>query len=488
MAMTQPTLAIIGAGFTGTLLSLSLQAIAPAGTRIRLIEGTGHFAAGPAYATANPNHLLNAPAGRMSAFADQPMHFVEWLQRQPKSRLPEIVTNEATFVPRSLYGAYLRYLLERGLRRQYVCRLDLVDDHVTGIEELPNRVTLLTGSGTVLSADLAVLAVGLPRSAAFHPEIPVLEAAGFWQRDPWAPSLHTALDPAAPVLLVGSGLTMVDTVISLLDAGHIGPIHAISRHGLLPQRHSTAPLAPVALQPLPNGLLPLVRFIRNEAARAADWRPVIDALRPIIPDLWRGFSEREQHQFIRHLRAWWDVYRHRMAPQIADRMAVAQVSGQFQLRAGHIIGMAVDNGVATVTIRSRAGNDQLTVARIVDCTGYGCDISRNTTLLLRKLFRSGLAKPDRLRLGLDVTEQGALISAAGVASERVFAVGPLTRGNVWELTAVPELRRQCVATARVLSHRLTRMAQNSKPADDIAPWLLRFRETTTRANKGHGVN
>jgi uncharacterized NAD(P)/FAD-binding protein YdhS len=454
--MPQPTIAVIGAGFSGTLLSLSLQAAAPAGTRIRLIEGAGRFAVGPAYATTNPNHLLNAPAGRMSAFPDQPLDFVHWLQSQPKSHAGEVEPDESTFASRGRYGAYLQQLLERGLRMQRRCRLELVDDQVTGIEESADRVTLLMASGAVVLADLAVLAVGLPRSAPFHPEIAVLEAAGLWRRDPWAPAGYATLASVAPVLLVGSGLTMIDTVISLLDAGHVGPVHAISRHGLLPHRHASQPLVPAVLPPLPRGLLPLVRCIRNEAVQAADWRAVIDALRPNIPGLWRDLCEREQHQFMRHLRAWWDVHRHRMAPQIADRIEAAQASGQLRVCAGRIMGLVIDNGLANVTIRHRARRDQQTfvAARVIDCTGHGCDISRNTTPFLRQIFRSGLARPDRISLGLDVTAEGSLINATGTASARLFAVGALTRGGAWELTAVPELRRQCVDTARVLGSRL----------------------------------
>jgi len=409
----------------------------------------------------------------MSALADQPLDFVRWLQGRPESRLGGVVPTETTFAPRGLYGAYLQHLLERGVLGQRSCRLELVDDQATGIDSSRDRVMVLLASGAVAPADLAVLAVGLPHSAAFHPDIPVLEAAGLWRRDPWTPDAYAALNPAAPVLLVGSGLTMVDTVISLLDAGHTGPIQAVSRHGLLPRRHATRPSAPIALPSLPKGLLPLVRSLRVEAAGTTDWRAVIDALRPIVPELWRSLSEQEQRRFVRHLRAFWDVHRHRMAPQIAARIDAAQASGQLRLCAGRVVDMAVDCGLAKVRVRWRSGWDPetLTVARVIDCTGPGCDISSTTTPLLRNLFKSGVARPDRLRLGLEVTEEGALVSAGGVVSQRLFAVGPLTRGRAWELTAVPELRRQCLDTARVLGGHLARVAARSPLTGEIAPWL-----------------
>ena len=476
--MPQPSIAVIGAGFSGTLLSLALQSAAPAGTRILLIESAGCFATGAAYRTTNTNHLLNVPAGRMSAFHDRPLDFVHWLQREPKLHPDGAVPNESTFVSRGLYGAYLQHLLTRGLRRQRDTQLELVHDQVIGLEESPDRVTLLLASGIVISADLVVLAVGLPRSAISHPDVAVLEAAGVWRGDPWAPAACAALDPSAPVLLVGSGLSMVDTVISLLDSRHTGPIDAISRHGLLPRPHAAQLPAPVALPPLPSGLLPLVRYIRDQAARVPDWRSVIDALRPIVPDVWRGLTEREQHQFIRHLRSWWDVHRHRMTPQAENRIAAARASGQLRLRAGRIVDMALDDGLASITLRCRPEGTlhTLTVARVIDCTGHGCDMSRSATPLVRDLFRSGLAKPDRLNLGLEVTEKGALVNSAGVASLRLFAVGPLTRGNIWELTAVPELRRQCVNTGQHLGMRLAQLVESNRPMDDIAPWLRHISE------------
>jgi uncharacterized NAD(P)/FAD-binding protein YdhS len=179
-----------------------------------------------------------------------------------------------------------------------------------------------------------------------------------------------------------------------------------------------------------------------------------------------------------------------MAPQIADRIEAAQASGQLRVHAGRIIGIAIDNGLANVTVRRRAKRDQLTLmaARVIDCTGHGCDISRNTTPLLRQIFRSGLVRPDRISLGLDVTAEGSLINAAGTASTRLFAVGALTRGSAWELTAVPELRRECAETARVLGRRLVALTAGDPMTDDIAPRQLRFRETGSPIIKDDGVN
>jgi uncharacterized NAD(P)/FAD-binding protein YdhS len=307
----------------------------------------------------------------------------------------------------------------------------------------------------------------------------MLDAAGLWCGNPWAPEAFSALDSDAPLLLVGTGLTMVDTVVSLLDAGHTGPIHAVSRHGRLPRPHGTSPAAPIELpSPLPDRLAPLMRCMRREIARAldagADWRPVIDALRPFTPDIWRRLSVPERGRFLRHLRALWDVHRHRMPPQAADRIAAAQASKQLCVYAGRVIGLGAENGVATVTFRQRGTGvlRALKAARVVDCTGPGADVTQSTAPLVQALLRTGMARPDPLHLGFDVTMEGALLTRCGTPSRRLFAVGPLTKGAAWEITAVPDLRMQCHDLARVLGEGLTDIGKsNGYGCDRAAPAL-----------------
>jgi uncharacterized NAD(P)/FAD-binding protein YdhS len=211
-------------------------------------------------------------------------------QQQPKSVLGDVVPSESTFMPRALYGAYLQHLLGQGVRDARTCKLEMVDDEVIRAEDCADGVILHLASGALLNVDIAVLATGNAPPLPVHPDIIVLEAAGFWRGNPWVPAVFAALDCDEPVLLVGTGLTIVDAVISLLDGGHTGPIHALSRHGLLPRRHAATQAAPPVLPaPLPGHLDPLIRTIRRMIASALeagqDWRPVIDTLRPYSQDL-----------------------------------------------------------------------------------------------------------------------------------------------------------------------------------------------------------
>ena len=456
-AARRPTVAVIGGGFSGTLLALHLLRRCPASARIVLIERHGQFGRGPAYATGNPNHLLNVPAARMSAFHDQPGHFVEWLRRQPAG---EALVAQG-FVPRRLFGAYVRHQLSEEMKQpRHEGRLELLRGDVLGLSQTGSGLTLALDGDRWLPADLAVLAVGN-----FPPGPPAGAAPGFldsalYRPDPWSPETLAGLDPDAAVLLIGTGLTMVDLVVSLLDQGHRGPIQALSRRGLLPRRHAPG-AAPVPLSQaaapqaaaLPATLVELTRFLRAEARQAtaggADWRAVVDRLRPFTQDLWQSLPAADKARFLRHLRPWWEVHRHRMAGPVADRIEAARAEGQLRLHTGRIQVLREEGGLAALTFRRRddGASQTLAGARVVNCAGPGCDYDRIGHPLVRALLDTGLARPDELRLGLDVTATCALRDRRGGISRRLFAMGPVTKAAFWEITAVPDIRRQCEAVA-----------------------------------------
>jgi uncharacterized NAD(P)/FAD-binding protein YdhS len=263
------------------------------------------------------------------------------------------------------------------------------------------------------------------------------------------------------VLLMGTGLTMIDTVISLLDQAHVGPIHAVSRRGLLPRRHGEAPPQP----PLPlaeidcSSVAAMLQAVRQAVRRAADdenaWRSVIDALRHYTQQIWQNLSTAEKRRFLRHLRPWWDVHRHRMAPAVADVIDDAIRRRQLKLQAARVQAMASDHQGVTVTLKKR-GTDRLEtlrVARVIDCSGPQCDYARVDSPLVRDLLSQGMARPDPLNLGLDVTADSAVINRWGVPSRQIYALGPVTRGLFWEITSVPDIREQCWKVAALIEQR-----------------------------------
>ncbi len=457
--MTNASIAVIGAGFSGTLLALQLQRRAMPGTQVLLIGRDQPFGPGLAYSTGNANHLLNVPAGRMSAFDDQPDGFLDWLQRQPAQILQGIDPRADAFVPRRLYGAYLRHLLNMALHQRSGTCIELLHANVTELEHGPHGLTLRCEAGESVGAAFAVLATGNPPPDPF----PGAKHAPWWRPDPWAADAFAALDPQAPLLLIGSGLTMVDTVITLLDQGHTGPIHALSRRGLLPRRHAAvAPSAPPAVTDYPANIRALTAMLRRQAETAETWHDAIDGLRPWTQELWQRLSLTERRRLLRHLRPWWEVHRHRMAAQPAERIEAALQSRQLRIHAGHISSFDTTGRMVDVRFRPRGSESiaTLQVARVVNCTGPGTDITRSQDPLMRGLLRMGMVRPDALRLGLDSTSTGALRDVTGAVSPRLFAVGPLTKATHWEITAVPDIRRQCATLAVHLAQRLLAPARS----------------------------
>ncbi len=420
-------MAIVGAGFCGTLLAVHL---ARAGLAVTLIDRTGRFGPGLAYGAAHPLHLLNTPAGRMSAFPDDPDNFTRWAA----ARDPRVTGG--SFLPRRLYGEYLE---------QQRAGLDItcLTDQVTDLTPITDGYNLILPRGT-LHAARVVLAVGnLP------PADPLPLTSPGYHRDPWTFD-PTTIDRDAPILLLGTGLTALDLAITLADAGHRGDIHLASRRGLLPQPHRATPHPPsLALHDLSEwpasarGQLHALRAeIRRLAADGIDWRDVIAALRPHTAALWQRLPPIEQDRFLRHVRPYWDSHRHRAAPETHRAITDLRARGQLHVHAA-TLRAAIDTGAALhLTLRTRARTTRdLDVAALLNCTGPATDLTADP--LLSALQTRGLIHPDPHRLGLTSAPDGRL-------TDNLYITGPLRRGDTWESTAVLELSAQVAALAALL--------------------------------------
>jgi uncharacterized NAD(P)/FAD-binding protein YdhS len=244
-------------------------------------------------------------------------------------------------------------------------------------------------------------------------------------------------------LLVGTGLTMVDLVLSLDAAGHRGRIVALSRRGLIPRSHADFEPAPVEESELPGGLRDVWRWLRRRGAEVG-WRAAIDSLRPYSQELWQGLSLGEQHRFMRHARPWWDVHRHRIAPEVAGTVARMIAEGRLEIIAGRIVTAREDDSALAVEYRRRGASSLQSerFAYAFNCTGPLHSMARTRDPLLRSLLDAGQARPDHLGIGLEVDERSRL-----VGSDRLWALGPLTKGRYWEIIAVPDIREQAAAVA-----------------------------------------
>lgn len=412
--------AIVGAGYSGTVAAVEVARAAP-GAEIILVEKSGRFAAGAAYSTSSPGHLLNVRARNMSALDGEPDHFADWAAGRGH--------DADDYVPRRDYHLYLAELLGGvpGLTR------------VTGEAAAVEDGAVALASGERIGCDAVVLAGGNYPSRlppAFGP---------LAIDDPWSPDGKAALARAAlaggELLLVGTGLTMVDLAVSLDEAGHGGRITAVSRRGLVPRAHVAPAPAPFEREP-PARLRDLVREVRSHSP----WRASVDGLRPWTAALWQGLSEAEQRRFLRHLRPWWDVHRHRIAPAVAARIQAMRDGGRLEVAAGRIV--RVEGG--TVTIARRGGGElRRSFAAAVNCTGPQGDIGRVEDPLIRQLLASGRARADRLGLGLEV-DRSSRVAGAG-PSPALYAIGPLSKGAFWEIVAVPDIRGQAAAVAKAIA-------------------------------------
>jgi len=427
---------------------------------IVLIESRAALGEGVAYGTPEPRHLLNVPAGRMSALSAQPDDLVDWARAGDPDVTP------ADFLPRQTFAAYLRACLERAAARVVpqisaeVLQDEVID--VTRTADGPLRLTLAR-HGATRDADVVVLATG-------HgpPDDPL---AHVWTgprdrcvADPWSPDALASVEPDDAVLLIGTGLTAVDVFLALAARGHRTTVLALSRRGLLPQPHVMVRNPPIDpspwLEPLlarPDG--PTVRALLHSLLAAADqtgdWRSVLDGLRPHTPRLWRALEPEDARRFLRHLRAFWDVHRHRMAPQLAQTLADARARGRFHTAAGRVRDLVADEAGVAVTIEGRGERQtrRLRVHRVIHCTGPGGGLPN--TRLMQALAAGGVIERDALGLGARTTAEGHPI-VQDVVTDDVILMGPLRRSALWESTAVPELRVQAQDTARALLVRLAR--------------------------------
>jgi uncharacterized NAD(P)/FAD-binding protein YdhS len=434
--------AIIGAGASGTLTAVQYGRAARAGARGALIEAGARAARGLAYGTPYGAHLLNVPASRMSALPDDPEHFVRWLRAHLRG------ASAATFAPRPLYGAYLSELLHDDAIASHVER---VGGTAVGLTRRDSLWLVHLGDGRAIEARNVVLALGnLPPHDPLHLGD---DAPAEYVRDPWGPGAVYGLDPDAPVLLIGTGLTMVDLALALRAEGHRGPMIALSRRGRLPRAHSPRSPRPVDGTSELASPRAAMRWIREQVARGHDWRAVIDSLRPHTPAIWQSWSRAGRASFLRHARNLWDVHRSRAAPDVARAIDELVASGALRVERGRLVRMtAVDDGLDVVWRRAGSDvEDTLRVARAINCTGPATDYTRIDLPLVVQLRRNGWLVPDAHALGIETDRDGRLLDIHGNPVDGLFTLGTLRRPALWESIAIPEIREQAAALARILA-------------------------------------
>lgn len=444
-------IAIIGGGAGGVLTAIHALRLAGAGIRIVLIEPTARLAQGVAYATTHAEHLLNVPARRMSAFEDRPDDFVDFLVAREGERARDAIA--VSYAQRRHYGDYLRDRLQHA-RETTSAHFEVLQDRVTGLDDADGVLQLELESGGTIRARGMVMAVGnnpkpLPaRGASGLPRQSVLEA--------WDFDAIKQIPADAEICIAGSGLSMVDTVLSLVANGHRGRVHVLSRHALLPlahTKHAMADFDAEALLAMP--LRQRMRVLRKAASEAdrqgLPWQAVMESARPLVQNLWRTLSHDDQRRFLRHAVRYWDVHRHRIAPQVHAQLEALQANGQLRLHRGRLQTVNREGERIRMTLMMRDRRTQeLDVDRIVNATGVEMRAQLMRNPLLSDLLGKGNARPGPHGIGIDTASDGDVVNAEGEALPDVIVVGSLRIGRLWESIAVPELRGQAENAARRL--------------------------------------
>jgi len=425
--------AIVGGGFSGAMLAARL---AERGRASCLIDRSGAFGPGLAYSTPFEGHLLNVRADRMSAVDGRPADFVDWL----RANCPQHA-DAGGFAPRRLYGEYLQHRLHAA-RQAHPGMIEMVTGEVAAITEGGVRLA----DGRTFEADAVVLATGNPAPT----------TAGKGARrvlaDPWALTALERIGPDDAVIIVGTGLTMVDMVLWLDANGRTGPITALSRRGLTPRAHGAHHDQPT---PPTEALLTGRLSDRLAEARrlAADggWRGVMEGLRPVTARLWAEADLDARARWLRRLRPWWDVHRHRLPPEVAEVIAALEASGRLRIVAGRVERIDASADGVTLSWRARDGSTQRPVRGhwLIDCSGPGHAPTDDP--LTGPLINSGRARLDPLGIGLDLDAGGRVLAVDGAPDARLFVLGPPARGAYWETTAVPDIRKRIEDLAGVLA-------------------------------------
>ena len=444
---------IIGGGASGTLLALNL--LKYTGDRrleINLVEKRPHIGRGVAFSTEEDAHLLNVPAAKMGAYADDIEHFHRWLNENGLEYSP------TAFVPRRIFGEYLREQLEQANESKAEnVALNIFDDEAVDLQYEDSKANVQLASGDHIYSEKVALAFGnfLPP----HPTVPdqsFVQSPRYFQ-DPWTAEVFDSIKPDDAVLIVGTGLSMVDVTMQLYKLRHKGVINAISTRGQLPAVHKLGHTYPAFYDEIKGktrvtDILKAVRAHSKKAdADGSDWRAVIDSLRPVTQQIWLDLPLAEKKYFMQHLSRYWNVARHRMAPEAALIIDELRGTGQLQILKGRLQKITWEDGIGFDVRYATIGLDQYVHADVViNCIGSESRFDQLDSQLVKNLMTAGMIQCDDLRFGLDATPDGHLKGTDGQPGDMLYTLGTALKGVLWESTAIPEIRVQ----ARDLAQKL----------------------------------
>ena len=315
-----------------------------------------------------------------------------------------------------------------------------------------NAATIHLADGQRVEADRIVLATGNEPPAGF-PGDETLRDHPAWIGNPWQ-AWHDRLPPSGgTIVLLGTGLTTVDAVITLRALGWQGMVQAVSRNGWLPHAHFRGiewphfPPAGVDLATL--GLPALLTLIEEHCARLRDLGAnpaiIVDKMRPHTQRVWKNFTHEERVEFARRHSARWNVLRHRIAPEIHAQVSTAQLTGQLRV---HAAGIERAEAVGQQVRVHLSDGTALTGDLVINATGPQTKFSATKSALLGNLLRSGLIAPDAMEMGVRIDPDHTAIDRDGGALEN-----PARRRSAFARHALGNHRRAGSCEARPAASR-----------------------------------
>jgi uncharacterized NAD(P)/FAD-binding protein YdhS len=448
MRMAPLTLCVVGGGFTGAAAAIACLSRLDRPFRLVVVEPSASLGRGVAYGAHHPLHLLNVRTRDLSVRASQPGDFLNWAFRQldqgeNHAGLHDGLAN--TFLPRQLFGEYVRERFFEAIEGSGDVEFKLVNAVATSCVKEGDRFTLRFDRAEKLEADIVLLATAYGLSSS----TPTGALAPFDSLSP------ERINGASTMALIGSGLTMVDVLLGARRDGFQGKVTVISKHGQLPRPHASK-----GVMPRESGLSRSKRLSSLTTAVAiacaaaephrTPWQAVINSVRSSFQDIWQGLPVEEQARFLRHVRPLWDAHRHRLPLEVHGRLQSEFNEGRAVLLLGQVTKVERDGEGFRLILRRRGSKETgvLTSDLAFDCTGHRPDLA---SPLIESLVSQGAASVDAHRLGLAVQPNGQALSRGGAPTPGLFALGPLCQGSLWEITAVPEIVRQCDAAAQSIA-------------------------------------
>ncbi len=444
------TIIIIGGGLSGILSAMQLLDIRK-DILVKIINASHPIALGVAYSTNDPDHLLNVPAGKMSLFPNLPDHFTDWLIS--KNYRSNDLANE--FIPRNVFGNYITEVFNSYKNNK---QLEIIDAEATDVEKQTNKYSVFLSNGKTIAGEKIILAFGN-----FLPSNPKSKSTSYFNtanyfQDPWNPAYLKNIYKENSILLIGTGLTMVDCVLSILKTGFSGRIYVVSPRGYTPAPHGKSDNYPDFYKELiGRSLLEIFQTVRFHVKKAEkaniSWRAVIDALRPHVQKIWIALNTKEKQQFISHIRHIWGIARHRLPVSTFNEIVKLKEKGQLEIIGGRIttIEEKKDNASISILLRKKSITRELIVSRIINCTGPQINYKELKNELVINLLRKKMILSDELNMGIKTEISGKIIQNSQDVSSDFYAIGNLLRGVLWETTALPEIRNQAALIAQQIT-------------------------------------